>query len=217
MDRTDITISLLLMTDSRVQYHELAGKVGLSINAVHKRIKLMADSGIIRAFTARPSLVSLNAITVWVCGRSGAVHPDEVHLRLKNNESTYWVANSGGGYVYVGGYLKDLSQLDPFVEFVNKEAEMVEPTVGIMPPMTNGPPRETLQPIDYQILASLHHDARKPVTDVASEVRAGLLRHRRAHVSLHEGCSGHKPNGADRLRDGLGEQRGRPAGRRVGL
>jgi DNA-binding Lrp family transcriptional regulator len=172
MDAIDVSLCLSLMTNSRTPYHELAAKLGLSINAVHKRIKAMIDSGIIRAFTARPSLVSLGAISVWVFGRSEATHPSEVHTRLKTSDSTYWVANSGGGYVYVGGYLRNLSELEPYVAFVKREGGITDPTVGIIPQPTNRFPKEELRPLDYQILATLHTDSRKPVSDVASEVHA---------------------------------------------
>ncbi|MGD0478315.1 MAG: winged helix-turn-helix transcriptional regulator [Nitrososphaerales archaeon] len=188
MDRTDIALCLFLMSNSRTPYHELAGKLGLSINAVHKRIKVMIDAGIIRTFTARESLVSLKAISVWVYGRSEAAHPGEIRTRLKNDESTYWVANSGGGYIYVGGYLRNLSELDSYVAFVKKEGEIGEPTVGIIPQLTSRFPAETLRPLDYQILASLHKDARKPVTDVASEIRASAKTvHRRLERMMEKG------------------------------
>lgn len=172
VDRTDVSLCLFLMFNSRTPYHELASRLGLSINAVHKRIRAMTDLGIIRAFRARPSLISLGALTVWVFGRSEVAHPGEVHLRLSKNDSTYWVANSGGGYVYVGGYLRNLSELDAFVTFVKREGEMAEPTVGIIPQMASRFPNERLYPIDYQILASLHGDARKAASDVGSEVNA---------------------------------------------
>jgi DNA-binding Lrp family transcriptional regulator len=176
------------MSNSRTPYHELASRLGLSINAVHKRIKAMTDAGMIRAFTARPSLVYLNAIPVWVFGRSEAAHPGEVHLRLANNDSTYWVANSGGGYVYVGGYLKELAELEPFVGFVRREGEIDEPTVGILPLMPNRFLSEKLYPLDYQILASLHKDSRKSVSDVASEVRASTKTvHRRLERMVEKG------------------------------
>jgi len=160
------------MTNSRTPYHELAGKLGLSINAVHKRIRAMMEAGIIRAFTARPSLVSTRAIMVWIYGSSEAGHSDQIHLRLGKSGTTYWVAYSGGGYVYVGGYLRELSELDSFVSLVKKEAEMVEPTVGLVPQAASRFPGESLRPLDYQILGSLHRDSRKPVTEVASEVHA---------------------------------------------
>jgi len=188
VDKTDVTLCLFLMSNSRVPYHELASRLGLSINAIHKRMKALTDSGIIRTFTARPSLAYLKAISVWVFGRSEAAHPAEVHVRLKNNDSTYWVANSGGGYIYVGGYLRDLSELDSYVTFVKKQAEMGEPTVGIIPAQPNRFPNERLHALDYQILASLHHDSRKPVTDVASDVRASAKTvHRRLERMVEKG------------------------------
>ncbi len=172
MDSTDIKLCLFLLSDSRAPYHELAGRLGLSINAVHKRIKALIEIGIIRTFTARVSLSSLKATTVWVFGRSGADLPSKAHLRLRDNDSTYWVANSGGGYLYVGGYLRDLSQLDSYVSFVRKEGEIDEPTVGVMSQSTGPLPSPRLYQLDYRILASLHKDSRKPLSDVAAEVRA---------------------------------------------
>jgi DNA-binding Lrp family transcriptional regulator len=188
MDRTDVTICLFLMMNSRAPYHELASKLGLSINAVHKRIGVLTNSGIIRAFTAHQSLVSLGAVTVWTYGRSEAARPGEVHLNLKTDDRTYWVANSGGGYVYVGGYLKSLSELDEYVAFVKKTAGLTDPTVGIMPMTTNRFPNERLRPLDLQILGALSKDSRKPVSEVAMEVNASAKTvHRRLEWMVEKG------------------------------
>ena len=187
MDRTDISLCIFLMTNSRTPYHELAARMGLSINAVHKRIGTMANLGIIRAFTAHPSLQFLGAITVWIHGRSEAARPGELHLRLKEDDRTYWVANSGGGYVYVGGYLRDISELDEFVGFVKREGEMSNPAVGILPSVGR-PSRESLRPLDYQILASMRRDSRKPATDIATEVNASAKTvHRRLEWMQEKG------------------------------
>jgi DNA-binding Lrp family transcriptional regulator len=187
MDRTDISLCLFLMTNSRTPYHELAANLGLSINAAHKRIGALAKLGIIRAFTAHPSLMSLGATSVWVYGRSEAARPGDLHLRLKGDDRTYWVANSGGGYVYVGGYLRDISELGEYVGFVNRESEMSNPTVGIIPSIGKRP-QESLKPLDHQILASLRKDSRKPATDVAADVNASAKTvHRRLEWMLEKG------------------------------
>ena len=184
MDRTDVSLSLLLMADSRTPYHELASRFGLSINAVHKRIATMTKMGIIRTFTAHPSLVSLGAVSVWVYGRSEAEHPSDLHEALGNNDHTYWVAHSGGGFIYVGGYLRDISELDEYVSFVKRIGEIGDPTVGIVP-SAGQRPKESLRPLDYQILASLMEDSRKPVTEVAAEVNASAKTvHRRLNWML---------------------------------
>jgi len=187
MDRTDISLCMFLMANSRTPYHELAARLGLSINAVHKRIGAMANMGIIRAFTAHPSLAFLGATAVWVHGRSEAAHPGDLRLRLKADDRTYWVANSGGGYVYVGGYLRDISEMDEYVRFVKGEGEMSDPTVGIVPSMGRRP-RESLRPLDYQILASIRRDSRKPASDIASEVNASAKTvHRRLEWMSEKG------------------------------
>ena len=186
MDRTDVSLCLFLLANSRTPYHELAAKLGLSINAVHKRVGAMVNQGIIRAFTTHPSLLSLGAVSVWVYGRSEAAHAGDAHDRLKTDNRTYWVANSGGGYLYVGGYLRNISELDEFIGFVRKEGELGDPTVGIIPSMGTHP--ESLRPLDYQIIASLRRDSRKPATDVAAEVNASAKTiHRRLEWMAEKG------------------------------
>ena len=188
MDRTDISLCLFLMTNSRTPYHELAARLGLSINAIHKRIGAMASMGIIRAFTAHPSLTTVGAISVWVYGRSETAHPSDLRLRLSTDDRTYWVANSGGGYVYVGGYLRNISELDGYVEFVKRESQMIYPTVGIVPSMGAHTQKESLKPLDYQILTSVRKDSRKPATDIAAEVNASAKTiHRRLEWMLEKG------------------------------
>ena len=170
MDETDITLCRLLQLDSRAPYHELAGRLGLSINAVHKRIRELTDKGIIRAFRARPSLEASGAVTVWVYGRSEAADMDGVRAQLQGNDSTYWLSISGGGYVYVGGYLDDISELTEYSEFVKARAGITEPTIGIMPSMPKLPPTENLKPLDYEIIGRLNNDSRKALSEVAKEV-----------------------------------------------
>jgi DNA-binding Lrp family transcriptional regulator len=57
MDKTDIALSMLLLGDSRLSHRELSEKLGLSINAVHKRIQELKAAGMIRKFTARAAAV----------------------------------------------------------------------------------------------------------------------------------------------------------------
>ena len=173
LDKTDIMLSLILLANSRTPYHELADKLGLSINAVHKRIKAMTEVGIIRAYTARINLAMFKALSIWIFGRSEVRPFDEVHLRLQNNDSTYWVAYSGGGHIYVGAYIQEIAQLEQYVTFVKKETQMVDPVVGILsPPPTFLLPfqNEKFYPLDYKIIRALQKDAKKPVLEVANEL-----------------------------------------------
>ena len=171
MDRTDVTLCMLLLGNSRTPYQELANKLDLSVNAVHKRIKALVDARIIRAFTARLSLLALEAVTVWIFGRSTA-NSSDLHTRLQKHRSTYWVAYSGGGYMYVGGYLREMSELEGYIDFVKREAQLEDPIVGILPLPPHRSLEGKLYALDYQILKALHRDSRKPASAVAVEVRA---------------------------------------------
>ena len=175
MDETDVVLSMLLLGNSRIPYRSLADKLGLSVNAVHKRIQRLMELGIIRTFTAKLSLSALKAFGILVFGRSGVQSIDEACKKLGNHELTYWVSVGGGNHLYVAAYLQNISQLEPYVDYVKKEAEMSEPTVGINPPETDSAfpatPRDTaLYPLDYQIIHALHRNSRRPVSKVAEEL-----------------------------------------------
>lgn len=170
MDEIDIKLCKLLMGNSRLSYDELASRLGLSINAVHKRVRALVDLGIVRAFTAKPSLSSLGAISIWVYGRSSSKQIQDAHQILKKNDSTYWVAYSGGEFLYVGGYLRSDSEIDPYISFVKEAGQIIDPVVGILPALPMHSSIEELTQTDYQILSSLHKDARKSLADVAADL-----------------------------------------------
>ena len=170
MDDTDIKLCQLLLANSRLSYDELASNLGLSINAVHKRVKILLDLRIIRSFTARLSLTALSAINIWIYGRSQSKHLEESHSRLQKNDSTYWVAYSGGELLYVGAYLRDISELESYVSFVRSQGQMSDPIVAILPSLPGRFSLDELHQLDYQIISALHKDSRKPLADVATEL-----------------------------------------------
>ena len=175
MDSTDIVLAMTLLQDSRTSYQKLADQLGLSVNAVHKRIQLLMTQGIIRKFNARISLSSLKALNVLVYGNSKAAAPNKLHNLLGNHGSIYWVSYSGGNYLYIGAYLRDISDLGSLVNYIKEKAEIPEPTVGIessgsLQASTYGAEDKSLYPLDYRIIHSLHDNSRKPLSDVAEEV-----------------------------------------------
>jgi DNA-binding Lrp family transcriptional regulator len=194
LDERDITLSLLLQTNSRLSYQELATKLGISVNAVHKRIRDLIDAGIIRVFSARPSLMAINAMIVWVFGHSGAPSTSNLQERLHSNDSTYWVALASGNFVYVGAYVQDLPKLEEYVSFVSREARMSDPVVGMIGGATPGMApvvplqgsTKGLHPLDYQIIYSLHKNSRKPLSDVAEELRVSAKTVRRRLTRMIE-------------------------------
>lgn len=176
MDKVDIVLVQLLLVNSRLSYSDLAEKLGLSVNAVHKRIQLLVEAGVIRKFTAKVNLLTTKAIVVFISGISqmGSLHdlPD----KLKTQGSIYWLAIGGGNYLYIGAYIRSLTELEPLVTYIKKEAGIPEPTVGItdfplLLPLVHPKASDlALHELDYQIIRSLKDNSRKAISDVADEL-----------------------------------------------
>jgi DNA-binding Lrp family transcriptional regulator len=189
MDKTDLTLCLLLLSNSRLPYSDLASKLGLSVNAVHKRVQALKESGVIHAFTAKISLSALETSDILIFGNSEASPKEEIYKKLQANDSTFWVGVAGGNYLYVGAYLRNISQLEPYVAFTKNEAKMPNPTVGIIvnpkKPASNF--EKSLHKLDYEIINSLRKDSRKVIPDIAEElcVSAKTVRRRLSRM-IHE-------------------------------
>ncbi len=172
MDETDIEISQMLLVNSRTPYRVIAGRLKLSVNAVHKRIQALIDAGIIRGFIARPSQFIAGSLNVYIFGFARAEPLKEIPSKLSENDSIYWVAQAGGSYIYVGAYVKGLNELSVVSDFIRKNADMPNPTVGIIDLGANitYPPKEILDTLDWQIISTLSRDSRKPLADIAQEL-----------------------------------------------
>jgi DNA-binding Lrp family transcriptional regulator len=179
LDKTDMSLIMLLSANSRLSYAELAEKLKLSVNAVHKRIQQLIEAGVIKKFTAKVSILAAQAMVVYVFGTSqlGSFHdlPD----KLREQGCIYWLAVGSGKFLYIGAYLKNITELEPLVSFVRKAAGLPEPTVGIMQPWVPWVPQVpvnvkpsdlALCGLDYRIIWSLKDDSRKAVADVAAEL-----------------------------------------------
>ncbi len=170
MDPTDLAICKMFLENSRVSIREIGDKLGLSVAAVHGRIQALRDQGIIKAFTARINLMALGVTIALVWGTSGRPSNDDMLARLRRDEHVYWVTFAGAGFVYVGTYLRSAAELDAVVSYVTREADIREPTVGLIALGPGLPEEPVLDRLDARILRALHRDARKSVADVAEEI-----------------------------------------------
>ena len=53
MESTDLAILAALSRDGRLSYTDLAERVGLSVSAVHQRVRRLEQRGVIRGYAAR--------------------------------------------------------------------------------------------------------------------------------------------------------------------
>jgi DNA-binding Lrp family transcriptional regulator len=172
MDKTDIILTLMLLVNSRMPYSDLAEKLGLSVNAVHRRIQSLKETGVIRNFTAKISLAASGVVNILVFGSSETQLGEKELEKLQEDERTYWVAASGGNYHFIGAYLRAISELDAYVSFIKKEARIPSPTVGIISQGEESELHSTakLTNLDYRIIYALRKDSRKPVPEIAEQI-----------------------------------------------
>ncbi len=103
----------------------------------------------------------------------------------------YWLAVGGGNVLYVGAYLRSISDLEPLVRFVKETAEMPEPTVGLtgspVPALLKNAkinPDIKLCELDHKIIRSLQGDSRKATSVVAEEIGVSTKTVRRRLVRM---------------------------------
>jgi DNA-binding Lrp family transcriptional regulator len=183
MDDTDRELMIQINGNPRIQIRELAKRLGISKQAVHHRMQVLMEKGVIRGMTAGISVSYLDAVPVAISGPSKTASIEKTLDRLGKSEFTRRVIVCGGNYLYVVGFLRNVSELDGYVEFVKREGEIVDPIVGIyclddglMPGYCvdgGGEQRKAhkeLSALDLKIIASLRNNARRPVAEIAAMV-----------------------------------------------
>jgi DNA-binding Lrp family transcriptional regulator len=177
MDETDLRLAQLLLLNSRRPYQELAGMLGLSVQAVHRRIKELVRCGVIAGFTAHLSYRYLGAVNVGFSGLSEARSLEDVVERLRQNDSTNVVIAASGNWLVVSSILRNLSEAEAYTDFLRKAAAMSAPGIGMVGSMQYGNAAMELSgksmdlgSLDFRIVQALHADSRKSIADISSEV-----------------------------------------------
>jgi Lrp/AsnC family leucine-responsive transcriptional regulator len=169
MDPIDLQIAKLLLINCRITYRDIGQTLELSVNAVYKRVQNMIETGVIRAFTAKPSLLGLKAVNVLIFGQCKGTNINDISNELGKHESIFFVGNAGGNFLYIDGYLREMSELNDYAAFVSKFANFNEFTTCIKElPYRINP--EVLTKTDYQILRVLGNDAKRSIADLADDI-----------------------------------------------
>lgn len=84
MEETDRAIVSALIADGRLSYTDLAEQVGLSVSAVHQRVRRLEQRGVIQGYSARVSHEALGLpLTAFVAIRPlDPSQPDDAPERL---------------------------------------------------------------------------------------------------------------------------------------
>jgi DNA-binding Lrp family transcriptional regulator len=174
MDRSDVLLCKELIRNSRAPYGELAKTLGMSIPAVHKRVRELMGEGVLNAFVTEIDITAVGGLSVMAFGRSEAPSTIEVADRLSSDDSTWMVLLGSGNQVFVNAFLRRADELEGYLDFFRKAGQVPEPTLGVhmLRPegakLTENP--RTLSPLELRIVGSLHRVSRKQLSDVAAEI-----------------------------------------------
>jgi len=205
MDKIDFTICMMLMSNSRIPYRELAELFNMSVNSIHKRIKSMVELGIIQNFNTKLSLLNFpNTVNVVMFGRTRKENKADLLQNLGNHESIFNATQASGDLFYIHSHIKNLSELDPLVSFVRQKGEFHNLVIGLnssLPtpnaPQTSKITQESrtdnleelgdtkLSNLDFLIINALKDNSRKSVTDISDEIGASTKTVRR-HINRLE-------------------------------
>ena len=177
MDDIDIEILKTLISNSRTPYREIADKLKLSVNGVHKRVKRLRTQGIIKNFCTALDTRIINAIPIMIFGQSQVKSVEKAASLLGRNPHTTKILVAGGNYLYITAIFRNLRELQPYLEVVKKYAAIPAPEVGIINTMRadywaitqrqTDQRMEDLSSTDYKIINAIHKDSRLPAKDVA--------------------------------------------------
>ena len=90
MDDIDISLSMILMANSRIPYKELAEKFNMSVNSIHKRVKSLVDLEVIQGFKSKLGFSNFPGLTnIVIFGHSVIKQKKQLISKLGENKFIY--------------------------------------------------------------------------------------------------------------------------------
>jgi Lrp/AsnC family leucine-responsive transcriptional regulator len=142
---TDRAIVAALTTDGRLSYTDLAEKVGLSVSAVHQRVRRLERRGVIQGYAARVSHAALGLpLTAFVAIRPvEPAQPDDAPERLAHLaevEACYSVA--GEDFYLLLVRVASPPDLERLLQEIRSAAHVTTRTTVVLSiPYENRPPK----------------------------------------------------------------------------
>ncbi|MFX1475214.1 MAG: winged helix-turn-helix transcriptional regulator [Promethearchaeota archaeon] len=189
MDLIDKRIILELNTNCRMSYQTLANKLGLTVNAIKKRLDRLIESGVILRFSIYLSLAMLDAeIALAILTNNRPIDSDDFLDELGANPMVYTASYlSDGAALLFAEYqgASGLAELGRFLRQVDGVTDVEMHTLIV----EKGSKRDFSQ-MDLKVLYCLKEDARMPIAEIARRTRLTPKRVRRIIRSfLGEGGS----------------------------
>ncbi len=145
MEETDQAIIAALATDGRMSYTDLATQVGLSVSAVHQRVRRLEQRGVISGYSAKLNYEAIGLpLTAFVAIRPfDPAQPDDAPERLAHLpeiESCFSVA--GEDFYILLVRVKSPTDLERLLQEIRTSANVTtRTTVVLSTPFEQRPPQ----------------------------------------------------------------------------
>jgi len=145
VEETDLAIVTALTEDGRLSYTDLAERVGLSVSAVHQRVRRLEQRGVITGYAARVSFAALDLpLTAFIAIRPlDASQPDDAPDKLSHLpeiDSCYSVA--GEDFYLLLVRVAGPTDLERLLQEVRRAANVTtRTTVVLSTPYEGRPPK----------------------------------------------------------------------------
>lgn len=173
MDEIDLKLVRLLWEDPRRSYRDLSDSLGISTPAVHRRIQAARDAEILIGPYARINPCYLESVNVTLFGRTEAGSLEEAIKDLEKGDSTDLVTWMTGNVLLLRSILRDIDELDKYVDFVRKASQIPEPEICICPNKKQDLDKfkdVKVTKLDLKIMNALYKDGRMNVNDIADQI-----------------------------------------------
>ena len=90
MDEKDLQMCQILFLNSRIPIRDLSDALDISIQAAHRRLTNLAETGVIKKFTANISLSYLGIIQYCIGGKSKIQTFDDIIEVLSTSDRTFF-------------------------------------------------------------------------------------------------------------------------------
>ncbi len=170
MDELDIQMIKELAVDARLPYRDLADRLSLSVNGVHKRIQHLISKGIIVGFRANITPFVTGGSVTGLYGHSSSTDLSSTIEHLGGNECTARIIATGGQFLYVDAVVRTDKELYAYQSFVREVGKISELKTLVVFSAGEPPRKDPLSRTDYRIVNAMRSDCRRPLQEVAVEI-----------------------------------------------
>ena len=168
MDDIDFRILKMLSENGRVSYEIIAKSVGLTGNAVRKRVQSMIDKGVIERFYSCINPTVFGYLVFIAIFEYNKELEEDAFNELKELDNVMYVVNSINEISAVVFLFKDEENRKQMIDSISATIKSAKLVLTFVYPKHI--PDIKIRKIDWRIIRSLKDNLRKPICDIAGEL-----------------------------------------------